>query len=133
MEESTGGTVPGTAGTGAEEGPQADGSPVTSVLEGDTARITVTGEFTEATRRPLVRTLTDLLLAEPRLHRVELDLREVTFLNSAGLSVLVQLQRLGQPRAVDVVLIDPPTAVVRPLQLSGLWHRFPVTEAGSPG
>jgi stage II sporulation protein AA (anti-sigma F factor antagonist) len=101
---------------------------VTSVLEGGTARIAVVGELTEAARRPLVRTLTDLLLAESGLHRVELDVREVTFLNSAGLSVLVQLQRLGRPRGVDVVLVDPPEAVIRPLQLSGLWHRFPVIE-----
>jgi stage II sporulation protein AA (anti-sigma F factor antagonist) len=109
--------------------PGSPGSPqVTSVLDGDTARLTVVGEFTEPARRPLVRTLTDLLLAESGLRRVELDLRGTTFLNSAGLSVLVQLQRLGQPRGVDVVLVDPPEAVVRPLQLSGLWHRFPVIE-----
>jgi anti-anti-sigma factor len=109
--------------------PSPPGSPqVTSVLDGDTARLAVVGEFTEPARRPLVRTLTDLLLAESGLRRVELDLRGTTFLNSAGLSVLVQLQRLGQPRGVEVVLVDPPESVVRPLQLSGLWHRFPVVE-----
>jgi hypothetical protein len=26
------------------------------------------------------------------------------------------------------VLVDPPSAVARPLQLSGLWLRFPVEE-----
>jgi stage II sporulation protein AA (anti-sigma F factor antagonist) len=105
-----------------------DGPQVTSVFDGDTARLTVVGEFTEPARRPLVRALTDLLLAESGLHRVELDLRGTTFLNSAGLSVLVQLQRLGRPRGVEVVLVDPPESVIRPLQLSGLWHRFPVIE-----
>jgi stage II sporulation protein AA (anti-sigma F factor antagonist) len=114
------------------EVPRGPGPEVTSVLEGATARITVAGELTDAARRPLVRTMTDLLLGTPDLHRVELHLAGVGFMNSAGMSVLVQLQRLGQPREVAIVLVDPPPAVIRPLQLSGLWHRFPIEErAGS--
>ena len=35
---------------------------VTHVLDGDTARFTLSGELTDAARRPLVRVLTDLLL-----------------------------------------------------------------------
>lgn len=104
---------------------------VTSDLQGDTAVLTVVGELTEAARRPLVRCLTDLLLGVPTLRRAELRLQDVSFMNSAGMAVLVQLQKLGQPRAVDVVLVGPPEAVTRPLQLAGLWHRFPVVEAGS--
>jgi anti-anti-sigma factor len=110
----------------------APGEPqVTSELRKDTAVVTVVGELTEPARRPLVRTLTDLLLSVPNLHRVELHLRGVTFMNSAGLAVLVQLQKLGQPRAVEVALVEPPETVSRPLQLAGLWHRFPVVEGGS--
>jgi stage II sporulation protein AA (anti-sigma F factor antagonist) len=104
---------------------------VTSELLKDTAVVTVTGELTEPARRPLVRTLTDLLLSVPSLHRVELHLRAVGFMNSAGMAVLVQLQKLGQPRAVEIVLVDPPETVTRPLQLAGLWHRFPVEAAAS--
>jgi stage II sporulation protein AA (anti-sigma F factor antagonist) len=63
---------------------------------------------------------------------VELHLREVRFLNSAGLAVLVQLHRLGTPRGVGLVLVDPPPAVTRPLQLSGLWHRFEVSDGDQP-
>jgi anti-anti-sigma factor len=104
---------------------------VTSELRKDTAVVTVTGELTEPARRPLVRTLTDLLLSVASLHRVELHLGGVSFMNSAGMAVLVQLQKLGQPRAVEIVLVDPPEAVTRPLQLAGLWHRFPVLDSGS--
>jgi anti-anti-sigma factor len=115
-----------------EEQTNAAGPEVSHVLDGHTARLTVTGELTEAARRPLVRTLTDLLLGEPSLRRVELDLRGVSFMNSAGMAVLVQLLRMAQPRGVEMVLVDPPAAVVRPLQHSGLWHRFLlVTEQGS--
>ncbi len=106
---------------------------VTHRVEGDTARLTVTGELTDAARRPLVRVVTDLLLTHPAPGRVVLDLAAVRFMNSAGMAVLVQLQKLTAPRGIDVVLLDPPLAVSRPLQLSGLWHRFPIegTSAGS--
>lgn len=101
---------------------------MTSVLEGDVARLTLTGELTGESRRPLIRVLTDLLLQVPSLHRVELDVRAVPFMNSAGITVLVQALRMTAPRAIEVVLVGPPSAVARPLQLSGLWHRFTVVD-----
>ncbi len=103
---------------------------VTHLLEGDTARLTVVGEMTEAARRPLVRVLTELLLQhEQALSRVILDVRDVSFMNSAGMAVLVQLQRMASPRGIEVALLDPPEGVLRPLQLSGLWRRFPVLDS----
>jgi anti-anti-sigma factor len=102
-------------------------------LDGDTARVTVTGDLTEAARRPLVRVLTDLLLQEQSLSRVLLDLRRVPFMNSAGMAVLVQVQRMTAPRAIEVALLDPPEGVRRPLQLSGLWRRFPVEDSAGDG
>jgi stage II sporulation protein AA (anti-sigma F factor antagonist) len=100
-------------------------------LAGDTARLTVVGELTDAARRPLVREVTDLLLAQPTLHHIDLDLRGVTFVNSAGVAVLVQIQKLAAPRAIDLVLVEPPAVVVRPLQMTGLWHRFTIAGAGA--
>ena len=103
---------------------------MTEVLDGDTARLTVTGELTEAARRPLVRLLTELLLQhEHALARVVLDLRDVSFMNSAGMAVLVQLERMTAPRGIEVALLDPPEGVLRPLQLSGLWRRFPILDS----
>src|SRR4051794_14453562 len=101
---------------------------VEHTLEDGTARITVRGELTEAARRPLVRCLTDLLLGHQPLDRAELHLAEVSFMNSAGMAVLVQLQKMAAPRRVAVVLVSPPAAVARPLQLSGLWHRFELVD-----
>jgi anti-anti-sigma factor len=97
-------------------------------LAGGTARITVRGELTEAARRPLVRCLTELLLGHEPLQRVELHLDGVSFMNSAGMAVLVQVQKMAAPRGAEVVLVAPPAAVVRPLQRSGLWHRFPMVD-----
>jgi anti-anti-sigma factor len=117
--------------TDAEPTPRAPGErepEVRTSLDGDVATVTLGGELTEAARRPLVRTMTDLMLTTPTLRALRLDLRAVSFMDSAGMAVLVQLQRLGSPRGVDVVLVAPPPAVVRPLQLSGLWRRFPLEE-----
>jgi anti-anti-sigma factor len=97
--------------------------------DGDVVTLTVDGELTEGARRPLVRALTDLLLEHTPLQRVRLELSRVPFMNSAGLAVLVQLQKLAQPRGVRLVLVAAPVAVVRPLQLSGLWHRFELEES----
>jgi stage II sporulation protein AA (anti-sigma F factor antagonist) len=108
-----------------------DGPEVTATLDGDVSRVTVTGELTEAARRPLVRAVTDQMLSVSTLARLELDLGGVTFMNSAGMAVLVQLQRMTSPRAVTVALVSPPEAVVRPLQLTGLWRRFEVVEDGA--
>jgi len=104
---------------------------VTVQLDGDVATLTIAGELTQGARRPLVRAMTDLLLNQSTLHAVRLDLRAVQFMNSAGTGVLVQLQKLGAPRGVDVVLVAPPGAVVRPLQLTGLWTRFRIEDATS--
>ena len=97
-------------------------------LDGDVATVTLDGELTQAARRPLVRIMTDLLLGTPTLRSVRLDLRGASFMNSAGMAVLVQLQKLGAPRGVELVLVAPPDLVVRPLQLSGLWTRFRIED-----
>jgi anti-anti-sigma factor len=76
--------------------------------------------------------LTDLLLEVHTLRRVELDLRGVTFMNSAGMAVLVQVLRMTAPRGIEVALAGAPPAVTRPLQHSGLWHRFTVQQP-APG
>ena len=99
--------------------------------DGEVATLTVAGDLSEGARRPLVRAMTDLLLDERSLRAVRLDLRAVDFMNSAGTAILVQLQKLGSPRGVDVILVAPPHAVVRPLQLTGLWTRFPIDDAAS--
>ena len=106
----------------------AAGPEVTVALDGDVSRVTVAGELTEAARRPLVRAVTDQLLSVPTLSRLELHLDGVTFMNSAGMAVLVQLQRMAAPKGVDVALVTPSSAVSRPLQLTGLWHRFPIVD-----
>jgi anti-anti-sigma factor len=92
------------------------------------AEICITGELTEDARRPLVRAMTDLMLNGPGLRRVQLDTTGVTFLNSAGVSVLVQLEKMGHPRGIEVPLVVGSGVVSRPLQVSGLWRRFTIID-----
>jgi anti-anti-sigma factor len=62
---------------------------------------------------------------------IELDLRDVTFMDSAGLRVLEAVHlRLGQlPEAV--ILRDPTPAVQRLLHLAGMEGLFAVRTAAS--
>jgi anti-anti-sigma factor len=92
----------------------------------------VRGDLTDAARRPLVRELTDLMLSGTPLKRVELDLAAVSFMNSAGIAALVQLQKMAQPRGIELALTVEDPAVIRPLQLSGLWHRFTILDRRHP-
>ena len=111
--------------------PSEHGVTVTTTKNGDTAIIRVVGELREEARRPLVRAMTDLMLNSPTLRRVELDLSEVHFMNSAGVSTLVQLEKLAEPRGIEMPLLVHSTAVARPLQLSGLWRRFTIIDRRS--
>ena len=117
----------------AVEETNAAGPEVVQVMDGDTARVTLTGELTDAARRPLVRVLTDLLLEHQALTRVVLDVSGVSFMNSAGMAVLVQAERMAAPRGIELALLDPPEGVRRPLQLSGLWRRFPIVDSSGDG
>ena len=101
---------------------------VTVTQEADTATIRLVGELGEDARRPLVRAMTDLMLSSPKLHRVELDLSEVGYMNSAGMSTLVQLDKLAEPRGIEMPVIVHSDEVARPLQLSGLWRRFTIVD-----
>lgn len=101
---------------------------VRSDVVGDVVQLALDGELTDAARRPLVRVLTEALLSGQPVRRVELQLGGVPFMNSAGMAVLVQLQRMASPRGVEVALVTPSSAVTRPLQMSGLWHRFPIVD-----
>jgi anti-anti-sigma factor len=92
------------------------------------AELEVVGDLTEDARRPLVRTMTDLMLQVPGLRRVQVDTSGVTFMNSAGVSALVQLEKMGHPRGITVSLVVASSVVARPLQVSGLWRRFTIID-----
>lgn len=102
---------------------------------GDTIVVTLAGDLDLATAPQVVSALQDAsgLLTGPG-ERLGLDMRGVGFIDSTGLRVLLRASSgLQRP----MVLIAPPSAVVRILDLTRLRGRFDevrdVSELGAPG
>lgn len=57
----------------------------------------------------------------PHCSRVVVDLAAATFLNSAGLTVLAEVYSLARAEGIDLAVRGGGRAVVRPLQITGLW------------
>jgi anti-anti-sigma factor len=58
---------------------------------------------------------------------LELDLGELTFIDSSGLGALVRLRNEAARSGKSVVLRNVPAATVRLLELTGLTDAFPST------
>jgi len=99
------------------------GSPTDVVL-------TVTGEVDTSTA-PVLRAAVDTAFAgRPRVLIVDLD--GVTFLDSAGLCVLAGAHRRAVEDGVQMRVLASSRAVVRPLEITGLWDLLAV-ELVEPG
>ncbi|MDT8913341.1 anti-sigma factor antagonist [Amycolatopsis sp. PS_44_ISF1] len=84
---------------------------------GSTCVLRVTGEVDVATS-PLLRR--EATLDEDALQVLILDCTGVTFLDSAGLTVLVQVDQWCRERAAELRIITRTRAVLRALQITGL-------------
>lgn len=83
-------------------------------------RVTAVGEV-DSSSAPLLRSeLESALDGGPRELVVDLD--GVTFLDSAGLSVLAGAHRTASERGVSLRVLASGRAVIRPLQITGLWE-----------
>jgi anti-sigma B factor antagonist len=99
--------------------------PATST-SGSTVR--VTGEVDSTTAPGLRDCLLDVI-GQPSSTTVEVDLSGVTFLDSAGLSALATAHRAAVAAGRDLRMRCGTTrAVVRPLQITGLWTLFTVVD-----
>jgi anti-sigma B factor antagonist len=89
--------------------------------------VTVAGELDTLTA-PDLRAALDGALADPTCRRLVLDLSGVTFLSSAGLSVLVTTREDTRARSIELQLagLTGNRAVRRPLELTGLIDLFNV-------
>ena len=90
------------------------------------ARLTVSGEI-DSSSAPLLREELDALL-EGELSELTIDLGGVTFLDSAGLCVLAAVhRRIGSD--VRLRVLASSRAVIRPLQITGLWQLLHAEQA----
>lgn len=90
----------------------------------DSTRLSVRGEVDIAVVAGLLAEAERSMdVSRPRL---EVDLQDVTFIDSSGLGALVQIQRNASERGISVVLTHPSAATRRLLELSGLDHVFTI-------
>ncbi|MCZ2826751.1 MULTISPECIES: STAS domain-containing protein [unclassified Modestobacter] len=90
--------------------------------------VSVSGEVDSATAPGLRGCLLEVV-QRPDTTTVEVDLRGVTFLDSAGLSALATAHRAAVAAGRELrVRCGTTRAVVRPLQITGLWDVFNVVD-----
>jgi anti-sigma B factor antagonist len=126
---STGLPVPGTPFT-----PHAvadtDEVRITVTCDGTTVRLSAAGEV-DTSSAPVLRTHVEALL-DRGVREVVLDLDEVSFLDSAGLAVLAGVHRAAGERGFRLRVLASGRAVIRPLQITGLWDLLGVEQV-APG
>jgi anti-sigma B factor antagonist len=90
--------------------------------------IVATGEIDSSSAPQFRRTL-EALLSEPGLSEIVVDLAGVTFLDSAGLCVLAAAHRRIKGRGIQLRVLASSRAVIRPLQITGLWDLLQVEQS----
>jgi anti-sigma B factor antagonist len=91
------------------------------------ACLTATGEI-DSSSAPQFREALEGLLDEPEVSEIVVDLAGVTFLDSAGLCVLAAAHRKLKGRNVRLRVLATSRAVIRPLQITGLWELLRVEQ-----
>lgn len=79
-----------------------------------------------------VTTVVDELFAQRRPARLRVDVGELLFIDSTGLSALISLYRAALAAGSELVLVDPTPFLVTLLQVTGLAELFPIETTGGP-
>jgi len=113
------------------EPPVTDLVRVDVVAFGPTVRVVASGEIDSSSSLVLERHLDGVFASRP--DELVIDLCAVTFLDSAGLCVLASAHRRAREQQTPMRLLASSRAVVRPLQITGLWRLLGAeqVEAGS--
>jgi len=89
---------------------------------GDVYTVACTGDVDASATKPL-RDAT-LLALNSRCPLIVVDLREVTFIDSSGLSSLLLAHKAAEIAGVDFQVIAAPPRVVRAFELAGIGRLF---------
>jgi anti-sigma B factor antagonist len=93
-------------------------------------RLTAMGEI-DSSSAPLLRERLDAVL-DGEVSGLTIDLGGVTFLDSAGLCVLAAAHRRSVAQNVRMRVLASSRAVIRPLQITGLWALLRVEHVEPP-
>jgi anti-sigma B factor antagonist len=117
--------------TASSLGPPADELVSIEVVgTGSTVRVIAVGEI-DSTSAPALRQQLDTLL-DGDVREFTVDLGRVTFLDSAGLCVLAAAHRRALHQDVRMRVLASSRAVIRPLQITGLWELLHAEQIDSP-
>jgi anti-sigma B factor antagonist len=86
------------------------------------ARVSTAGEV-DSSSAPQLQAELDALL-DTGVRELVVDLDGVTFLDSAGLCALAAIHRRAVTEGVALRVLASHRAVIRPLQITGLWDLF---------
>lgn len=103
------------------------------VEEGDapgSRTIAVTGELDSGSCDSVQEAFDEGL--EASATAIELDLREVSFIDSAGTRLLIQIERAARERGVELVVVAPPDEVTALLRTAGVAERVNLAPAATP-
>lgn len=93
---------------------------------GDLVRVRISGELTADTCQNLMRAITESLSRDPR--KIALDLKDVPFLDTSGLGMLVAVQKITKDAGVRMVLMNPSEPVRDLLKMTRLTEVFAIKE-----
>jgi anti-sigma B factor antagonist len=102
---------------------------VTVSTSGTVVRVTAAGEV-DSTSAPVLREQIDAVIDSAAPEFV-VDLVQVTFLDSAGLCVLAGAHRRAGERGIRMRVFASSRAVIRPLQITGLWSLLGASEVSA--
>jgi anti-sigma B factor antagonist len=95
------------------------------------AAVRAAGEIDSTTAPLLNQHLTELL--DSQVRDLTVDLTAVSFLDSAGLCVLATAHRRAVREDVRMRVLASSRAVVRPLQITGLWDLLRAEQVSDAG
>lgn len=94
-------------------------------FDGSIARITLSGEIDYSTRDDLQRE-TSRALAGEHIKEIQVDLAEVTFLDSSGIRALLTLQKQASRGEKSVVLLNCNRRILEIFAISGFDKMFTI-------
>ena len=103
---------------------------VETTRDGPDAVVVLRGEFDIAAEEQVETALARVLASRPGSLRV--DLRELTFLDSTGLRVLLRLRQRCGECACDLSLIRGAPPIDRVFEISGVASHFTIVDASDP-
>lgn len=106
---------------------------VTAHTEPPSLTVRVAGELDYETCDDLVSTVVDRLSRHGAgLNRVRLDFRELTWIDSSGLSALLMIHRHTSAAGADLLLDHPPDFLERMLRVTGVLDHLTVPALAPP-